>query len=118
VWVSQERGYIITRMKRQMGFKLTRSLFTNFGTIVPNIPHTRLYLIFLLVFRIFLIVRMLYVMCVVKQNKLVYLFLVSENNAINCFDLIHYDILGAYHMRACCGAQYFLSIVDDASRGV
>ena len=42
----------------------------------------------------------------------------SENKALNYFDLIHCDIWGAYHVEALCGARYFLSIVDDASRGV
>ena len=37
---------------------------------------------------------------------------------MNCFDLIHCDIWGAYHVEALCGARYFLSIIDDASRGV
>ena len=45
-------------------------------------------------------------------------FPVSENRAINCFDLIHCDIWGAYRAMSLSGAQYFLIIVDDASRGV
>jgi len=42
----------------------------------------------------------------------------SENKALHCFDLIHYDIWGAYHVEAFYGSRYFLSIIDDASRGV
>jgi len=42
----------------------------------------------------------------------------SENIAMNKFDLIHIDIWGAYRVKALCGAQYFLTIIDDASRGV
>jgi len=30
--------------------------------------------------------------------------------------LIHYDIWGAYRVSSLCGAQYFLTIVDEASR--
>jgi len=45
-------------------------------------------------------------------------FAISETKALNRFDLIRYDIWGSYHVRAFCGAQYFLTIVDDASTGV
>jgi len=45
-------------------------------------------------------------------------FCLSENKATNCFDLIHCDIWGAYHAKSFSGAKYFLTIVDDASRGV
>ena len=34
------------------------------------------------------------------------------------FELIHYDIWGAYRVPSLCGAQYFLTVVDDASRAV
>jgi len=44
-------------------------------------------------------------------------FLIGENKARNCFDLIHCDIWGPYHIKSFCGAQYFLTIVDNASRG-
>ena len=44
-------------------------------------------------------------------------FPIRENNAVNCFDLIHCDIWGAYRTKSFCGAQYFLTIVDDATRG-
>ena len=42
-------------------------------------------------------------------------FPISSNKATSCFDLIHYDILGA--IKSFTGSHYFLSIVDDASRG-
>jgi hypothetical protein len=45
-------------------------------------------------------------------------FLLSENNAKNCFDLIHCDLWGPYKTYASCGAIYFLTIVDDCSRAV
>ena len=34
-------------------------------------------------------------------------FTVSENKALNCFDLIHYDIWGSYHEKALCGAIFY-----------
>jgi len=42
-------------------------------------------------------------------------FPIGENKASNCFDLIHCDIWGAYRVQSFLGAQYFLTIVDDAS---
>jgi len=45
-------------------------------------------------------------------------FPISENKASKYFDLIHYDILGGYHVKSLCAASYFLSKLDDASRGV
>jgi len=45
-------------------------------------------------------------------------FSISENKANNCFDLVHCDIWGPYRIKSLCGAQYFLTIIDDASRGV
>jgi len=44
-------------------------------------------------------------------------FSISKKNAKENFDLIHYDIWGPYHTASLSGAHYFLSIVDDASRG-
>jgi len=44
--------------------------------------------------------------------------LVCDNKARDYFDLIHYDIWGGYRVKSLLGAQYFLTIVDDASRGV
>ena len=44
-------------------------------------------------------------------------FPLSENKATSCFDLLHCDIWGAYKVESLCGARYFLTIVDDASRG-
>ena len=43
-------------------------------------------------------------------------FPVSKNNATNIFDLIHCEIWGPYKTPSLCGAHYFLTIVDDASR--
>ena len=45
-------------------------------------------------------------------------FSLSENNAKNCFDLIHCDLWGPYRTHASCGAAYFLTIVDDCSRAL
>jgi len=45
-------------------------------------------------------------------------FPLSENKAKNCFDLIHYDIEGPYHVKSFSGVQYFLTILDDASQRV
>ena len=43
-------------------------------------------------------------------------FPISKNNAKAIFDSIHYDICGTYRTSSFCGAYYFLTIVDDASR--
>ena len=43
-------------------------------------------------------------------------FVASESHAL--FQLIHCDIWGAYRVPSLCGAQYFWTIVDDASRAV
>jgi len=62
---------------------------------------------------------MIYVMYVclrAKQTRKP--FCLSENKVTNCFDLIHYDIWGVYHVKSFSGAKYFVTIVDDASRGV
>jgi len=40
------------------------------------------------------------------------------NKAHELFDLVHCDIWGPYRVSSLCGAHYFLTIVDDASRGV
>lgn len=50
-----------------------------------------------------------------KQTQIT--FPISNNNALNCFDLIHVDIWGAYRVKSTCRAHYLLSFVDDASRG-
>jgi len=42
----------------------------------------------------------------------------SENKATHCFDHIHCDIWGSYLVKSFSGAQYFLTIVDDASRRI
>ena len=43
-------------------------------------------------------------------------FSISENKAGDLFELIHCDIWGPYKVKASCGANYFLTIVDDGSR--
>ena len=43
-------------------------------------------------------------------------FPISKSSAKDIFDLIHCDIWGLYKIPSLCGAYYFLSIVDDASR--
>ncbi|GJU85133.1 retrovirus-related pol polyprotein from transposon TNT 1-94 [Tanacetum coccineum] len=45
-------------------------------------------------------------------------FPLSDINAIEYFDLIHYDIWGPYGTPTSCGAHYFLTLVDDRSRDV
>jgi len=57
-----------------------------------------------------------YVCLHVKQTRIP--FPVSNNKASNYFDLIHCDIWGAYRVKYFCGASYFLTILDDASRGL
>lgn len=42
----------------------------------------------------------------------------SKNNALSCFDLVHCDLWGPYREPSSCGAHYFLTLVDDFSRGV
>jgi len=56
------------------------------------------------------------VCCRAKQRRTK--FSASESHAKDLFELIHCDIWGAYRVRSLCGAQYFLTIVDDASRAV
>ena len=43
-------------------------------------------------------------------------FPVSKSIAKDVFDSVHCDIWGPYKTPSLCGAHYFLSIVDDASR--
>ena len=43
-------------------------------------------------------------------------FPLSVSSSDSCFDLIHVDIWGGYHVPSLSGAQYFLTIVDDHSR--
>jgi len=40
----------------------------------------------------------------------------TDSKASELFELTHYDIWGFYYVPSTCGAHYFLSIVDDASR--
>ena len=51
-----------------------------------------------------------------KQTRIP--FPISESKASQCFDLIHCDIWGGYRVKSLCGASYFLTILDDDSRGV
>jgi len=43
---------------------------------------------------------------------------VSESNAKDLFEIVHCDIWGGYSVPSFCGACYFLTIVDNASKGV
>lgn len=45
-------------------------------------------------------------------------FSTSEGSAAACFDLVHCDIWGPYQTPSLSGAHYFLTLVDDKSRGV
>ncbi|XP_021751608.1 uncharacterized protein LOC110717256 [Chenopodium quinoa] len=42
----------------------------------------------------------------------------SDSRASRIFELIHCDLWGSYKTPSTCGAHYFLTIVDDFSRGV
>lgn len=44
-------------------------------------------------------------------------FSLSTTSSKECFELIHIDIWGGYHVPSLTGAQFFLTIVDDYSRG-
>lgn len=45
-------------------------------------------------------------------------FGLSEISTSQCFELLHIDIWGPYHITSISGAKYFLTIVDDFSRSV
>lgn len=45
-------------------------------------------------------------------------FPISMSKASRVFELVHVDLWGPYRIPSSCGARYFLSIVDDFSRGV
>lgn len=45
-------------------------------------------------------------------------FVASNNTASRIFDMIHCDLWGPYRTPTLCGAHYFLTIVDDHSKGV
>lgn len=45
-------------------------------------------------------------------------FPLSSSNASSAFELIHCDVWGPYSTPSSCGASYFLTIVDDYSRGI
>ena len=45
-------------------------------------------------------------------------FKINNKRSSELFALIHCDILGPYRTKSLSGAQYFLTIVDDKSRGI
>lgn len=45
-------------------------------------------------------------------------FYSSDNKSVIIFDMIHVDLWGPYRSPSICNAYYFLTIVDDHSRGV
>ena len=45
-------------------------------------------------------------------------FPISDNKATKCFEIIHCNLWGKYHMPSSCGATDFLTLVDDYSRAV
>ncbi|XP_062100880.1 uncharacterized protein LOC133806808 [Humulus lupulus] len=45
-------------------------------------------------------------------------FPLSENNASSLFELVDCDLWGSYRTPSSCGAQYYLTVVDDYSRAV
>nr|GMC66596.1 Retrovirus-related Pol polyprotein from transposon TNT 1-94 [Ipomoea batatas] len=49
-----------------------------------------------------------------KQKRLP--FAVSASYTTSCFELVHFDIWGAYSVPTFCGHRYFLTVVDDYSR--
>ena len=61
---------------------------------------------------------MIFVMCVYMLKKLIYVFPIREKKVSKSFDLIHCNIWGGYHVKSFCGANYVLTILNDASRGV
>jgi len=53
-----------------------------------------------------------------RVKQIITQFKISDNKADNLFELVHCDIWGSYCEPSSCGAHYFLTLVDDASRGV
>lgn len=45
-------------------------------------------------------------------------FPLSINKSKDVFELIHVDLWGPYRTQSLCGCYYFLTVVDDFSRGV
>lgn len=45
-------------------------------------------------------------------------FPLSDINTIRCFELLHMDVWGPYHVASISSAKYFLTVVDDFSRSV
>lgn len=44
-------------------------------------------------------------------------FFTSNNKASEIFEMVHCDVWGPYRISSLCNAYYFLTIVDDYSRG-
>lgn len=53
-----------------------------------------------------------------KSKQTHEVFYDSFSKASNCFNLIHCDIWGLHRVPSCCGANYFLTFVDDYFRTV
>ncbi|XP_026445565.1 uncharacterized protein LOC113346210 [Papaver somniferum] len=51
-----------------------------------------------------------------KQTRSI--FPLSENKAVDLFDLIHCDVWGPYRANRACNSRHFLTVVDDFSRCV
>jgi len=75
---------------------------SNFSGSTPNIPNTKN--------------DLCDVCCGAKQTRAS--FPIRENNVVNCFNLVHCDIWGTYRTKSFYNAQYFLTIMDDATRRV
>lgn len=45
-------------------------------------------------------------------------FSLSNSRASQPFELVHCDVWGPYRTPSTCGARYFLTLVDDYSRGL
>lgn len=54
---------------------------------------------------------------VINPNNVDFLFSQSDNKVETSFALIHSDLLGKYHTASHNGSHYFLTIVDDYTRG-
>lgn len=53
---------------------------------------------------------------IAKQTRMP--FTQSSITTERCFELLHMDIWGPYHIASISGAGYFLTVVDDYSRAV
>jgi len=79
----------------------------------PSTKHYQTYLVFLGINNRSSSKDICDVCLMAKQTRLP--FSVSEHKALMNFVLVHCDIWGAY-VKSFCGASYFLTILDDASR--